>query len=220
MTQKRVRISMAICDSDKRDRLILSQDGAAGAERTQWTFTHYDALNRPVVEGLHASTNTYAQMLMEVGNHLLNSPENNATPVGKDELAHLHGTPTLVLDAYEGHSKITATESVTLQLGFEVDFRSAGPVHLSPPTADTTPPDNEAFPALANSEVLKLHYYDHYDFDQDGTADSHYDATGIPAGATINPYAVPRGKPPAPPYGCLTRTPGSPRLCSTTIRGG
>lgn len=193
MTEKRVPgAEWQYMIYDQRDRLILSQDGRQRQE-DEWTFTHYDALNRPVVEGLYASTNTYAQMLTAVDNHLVTSPENNAAPVGKDELAHLHGAPTLVLNTYEGHSKITASESVTLQPGFEVDFRSAGPVHIKAPDSSPTSPSNGAFPALADSEVLKLHHYDHYDFDQEGTADYTYDAAGIPA--DINPYANVQGQP-------------------------
>lgn len=178
---------------DKRDRLILSQDGRQRQEG-EWLFTHYDALDRPVVEGLYSSSNTYAQMLTEVNAHLATNLTNNAIPVGKDELTRLHGTPTLELDTYGGQSRITATQSITLQQGFEVDFQSDGPVHIKAP--DTGPTSNNgAFPALANSEVLKIHHYDHYDFNVNGTADYAYDPEGTPADASINWYAEVHGRP-------------------------
>ena len=178
---------------DKRDRLILSQDGRQRQEG-EWLFTHYDALNRPVVEGLYASTATYNEMLDDVANHLVSSPANNASPVGKDELTHLHGEPTLELDSYGGQSKITASESITLQVGFEVDFLSDGPVHIKAPESSLTT-SNGAFPALANSEVLKIHYYDHYDFNLDGTADYAYNEEGVPSEEDIGLYKNVQGKP-------------------------
>ena len=120
-------------------------------------------------------------------------PVNDATTY-KDELTYLHGEPTLELDTYGGQSKITADQSITLQQGFEVDFQSAGPVHIKAPEDGPPPPSNGAFPALADSEILKLYHYDHYDLDQDGTADYAYDATDLPADAVIDLYTEVQGQ--------------------------
>ena len=184
---------------DKRDRLILSQDGRQRQEQ-EWVFTHYDALNRPIVEGLYTNGDTYEDMLITVNNYLATNPGNNAEPVGEDEVsAHLHGEPTLELSRYGGQRTITAATSITLsfdqQGGFEVDYASDGPVTIKAPAEGPTPPSNGAFPALTDSEILQLHYYDDYDFDQDGSPDYAYDAGGIPAGAGIVPYGNTRGQP-------------------------
>lgn len=37
---------------DNRDRLVLSQDGSQRDGKNEWTFTKYDALNRPVLTGI------------------------------------------------------------------------------------------------------------------------------------------------------------------------
>ncbi len=180
---------------DKRDRLVLSQDGRQ-AEQDEWLFTHYDALNRPILEGICYSDKDLEQMRADLDTHLSTNPENNATPVGEDEVGfHRHGDPTLELNRYEGERKITATESITLQQGFEVDYLSHGTVDIKAPAAGPTPPDNGAFPALADCQVLQLYHYDSYDFDQNGTVDYTYDAAGIAAGAVIELYDEVWGKP-------------------------
>ena len=46
---------------DRRDRLVLSQD-AHQRQRGEWSFTKYDELNRPVITGLHTSSETRAQL--------------------------------------------------------------------------------------------------------------------------------------------------------------
>ena len=180
---------------DKRDRLVMSQDGRQ-RQQGEWLFTHYDALNRPILAGICYNTNTYPQMQDALNLHLATDPENNATPVGEDEVGfHRHGDPTLELNQYEGERKITATQSITLQQGFAVDYLSHGTVDIKAPDAGPTPPDNGAFPALADCEVLQLYHYDSYDFDHNGTVDYIYDATGIAAGAVVDLYEEVWGKP-------------------------
>ena len=46
---------------DKRDRLVLSQD-ANQRQRNEWSFTKYDALNRPVITGIYPSSQTRTQL--------------------------------------------------------------------------------------------------------------------------------------------------------------
>jgi Leucine-rich repeat (LRR) protein len=67
---------------DKRDRLVLSQDGNLRASN-QWLFTKYDALNRPVMTGIYThtayadtaamnkliSTTSFAETFSATGNH-------------------------------------------------------------------------------------------------------------------------------------------------------
>ncbi|MDP4240771.1 MAG: hypothetical protein Q8904_15015 [Bacteroidota bacterium] len=62
---------------DKRDRLVLSQDGKMRAENpSQWIFTKYDALNRPVLTGEYTHTSALGQADMQavVYNFYANSP--------------------------------------------------------------------------------------------------------------------------------------------------
>src|SRR5690606_9890357 len=53
MTQKQVPGAEPVyMVYDKRDRLVLTQDGNQRA-LNQWTFTKYDALNRPILTGIY-----------------------------------------------------------------------------------------------------------------------------------------------------------------------
>jgi len=49
---------------DDRDRLVLTQDGNQRLSN-QWTFTKYDALNRPVITGIHTHSATADQAQMQ-----------------------------------------------------------------------------------------------------------------------------------------------------------
>ena len=55
---------------DDRDRLVLTQDGNQRLSN-QWTFTKYDALNRPVITGIHTHSTAadQAQMQMNVNDY-------------------------------------------------------------------------------------------------------------------------------------------------------
>ncbi len=53
---------------DDRDRLVLSQDGNQRLIN-QWTFTKYDALNRPVSTGFYTATQTLSQMQAAVNSY-------------------------------------------------------------------------------------------------------------------------------------------------------
>ena len=55
---------------DDRDRLVLTQDGEQ-RKSNKWSFTKYDALNRPVITGIHthSSAATQAQMQTNVNDY-------------------------------------------------------------------------------------------------------------------------------------------------------
>ena len=57
---------------DNRDRLVLTQDGEQ-RKKNEWLFTKYDALNRPILTGIHDTTVvlTQPQMQAVVDNHYL-----------------------------------------------------------------------------------------------------------------------------------------------------
>lgn len=180
---------------DKRDRLVLSQDGRQ-REQEEWLFTHYDALNRPLVTGIYRSDVDYQDMRTALDTHLVTDPENNANPVNEEQVSsYQHGDPGLALSAYKQERRITATQFITLLPGFEVDYQSAGTVDIGLSATGPTPAASGAFPPLADSEVLQLYHYDSYDFDQDGSADYAYDESGIPSEADITSYDQVRGQP-------------------------
>jgi hypothetical protein len=55
---------------DDRDRLVLTQDAIQRSNR--WTFTKYDALNRPVLTGIYFNTSTLGNMQLAVNNYYAN----------------------------------------------------------------------------------------------------------------------------------------------------
>lgn len=48
---------------DKRDRLVMTQDGNQRTEN-KWSFTKYDALNRPVITGIYTHADPVSQAVM------------------------------------------------------------------------------------------------------------------------------------------------------------
>ena len=89
------------------DRLVLTQDGEQ-RERNEWFFIKYDALNRPVLTGLHDTTVTLNRATMQtvVDTHYLRNPNsdhetlaggvhgytNSGYPVQDDERRYLSVT--------------------------------------------------------------------------------------------------------------------------------
>ncbi|WKN43205.1 DUF6443 domain-containing protein [Tunicatimonas pelagia] len=164
---------------DSRDRVILSQDGRQ-REQDEWSFTHYDALNRPIVEGLYYSNQSLSQMQATVATFLA-SNENNGKELSEEDARYrLHGNPSLTLNNYEGQHLITATTSITLTEGFSIKNFSDETVTLTIAPAPTVV-NNPTFPPLDESQPLQLHYYDDHDFDGDASPDVSYDASELTA---------------------------------------
>lgn len=67
MTLKQVPGADAVCMVyDKRDRLVLTQDGNhRSGSTTYWTFTKYDELNRPILTGIKDTTAALTQAQMQ-----------------------------------------------------------------------------------------------------------------------------------------------------------
>lgn len=74
MTQKQVPGAAAVyMIYDKRDRLVLTQDGNQRSGTTKyWSFTKYDALNRPILIGMMTSANSRTAMQSAVDNYYAN----------------------------------------------------------------------------------------------------------------------------------------------------
>jgi RHS repeat-associated protein len=76
---------------DERDRLVFTQDGnqrnnkdASNNPRPQWSYTKYDALNRPVMTGIYTHTDTLGAKRLQSWVSATNFSEarNNAQPHG------------------------------------------------------------------------------------------------------------------------------------------
>ncbi len=178
MTRKRVPGSdWQYMIYDSRDRVILSQDGRQ-REQDEWSFTHYDALNRPIVEGLYYSSQNLSQMQATVAT-FLTSNENNGEELPEDSANYLlHGSPSLTLNSYEGQHRITADSSITLTTGFSIKNFSDESVTLAIAPAPAVV-NNPTFPPLADTQPLQLYYYDDHDFDGDATPDASFDASEL-----------------------------------------
>ncbi|HTF16569.1 MAG TPA: Ig-like domain-containing protein, partial [Chryseolinea sp.] len=61
---------------DNRDRLVMTQDGEQRRKSpTEWTFTKYDAFNRPVLTGIYADSKTLDDMQSYVNQFYSTAPE-------------------------------------------------------------------------------------------------------------------------------------------------
>ncbi|MEJ1239602.1 DUF6695 family protein [Chryseolinea sp. T2] len=74
MTQKHVPGAAAVyMIYDKRNRLVLTQDGNQRAGTTKyWSFTKYDVYNRPVATGITANSSTRSAIQLAVNNYYAN----------------------------------------------------------------------------------------------------------------------------------------------------
>jgi RHS repeat-associated protein len=116
---------------DSLDRLILTQDGnlrESSLFENQWYFTKYDALGRPVIEGLYRNFE-------------------DTTRAEIDSLANSYFSTYSYFESRSG-----------------IDYE-----HHQGYT------DN-AFPPIEDCDILKVYYYDNYDFDFNGTTDFTYQA--------------------------------------------
>jgi RHS repeat-associated protein len=144
---------------DKRDRLVATQDGVQRAKTTkEWSFTKYDALNRSILTGTFASTNTRVAM------------QNSAnTFLGTNLYEKKSTSPT---DHYYTNVSFPTMAKVYYTVNY-YDENNAGNY-----IADADFPGNTAFPRLRNqlttSKVRQLDpasstedwYYDTFFYDK------------------------------------------------------
>jgi RHS repeat-associated protein len=98
---------------DDRDRLVMTQDGnqrrdAAGSiTKTEWGFTKYDALNRPVITGIYTHTSVVDQAAMATlisTTHLFESYNGNAATHGyTNNVFPTVGTKALSVTYYDDY---------------------------------------------------------------------------------------------------------------------
>jgi RHS repeat-associated protein len=162
---------------DKLDRLIMSQD-AVQRTNNQWTFTKYDALNRPVMTGIWegASSQTTLQTAANasiVPNVRTNHPtSNNRKGIELILSAHTEGVTT-----YE------AKKNITILAGFELTATSNVEIKLNAASTETGVwvesyyDQAQTIPNLSTANkytLLTISHYDDYDFDNDGDAEASY----------------------------------------------
>jgi RHS repeat-associated protein len=93
---------------DKRDRLILTQDGNLRAPGTKkWLYTKYDELNRPVVTGLYTGTEATQQAMADavknnttVSLNEVRTASNYSTQLGYTTTAFPAGSPDIQTVTY------------------------------------------------------------------------------------------------------------------------
>src|SRR5690606_2330661 len=83
---------------DTRDRVVLTQDGNQRAKRNnncealaEWTFTKYDALNRPVLTGVYRSNSTRETLQNDVNGFYQNENGDPLNPMFEVRGTVVHG---------------------------------------------------------------------------------------------------------------------------------
>lgn len=141
---------------DSRDRLVLSQSPKQRVAN-EWSYTKYDELNRPVISGIYRPGTAISRASMQT------TIDNLSGGAGQQSIGLLPvpaGAQTgtdIVLSAYQGHNTYIASNSITLQPGFNYaggsgTFTAAIHPQLQPA---------EVFPQT-NDEALVVTYYDKY----------------------------------------------------------
>ncbi len=98
---------------DKRDRLVLTQDGNQRINM-QWAFTKYDALNRPIMTGIYTDSQSLDDLRTAAAGHTVWSETKTTDAVG---YSYNLTYPTTVADSdlltityYDDYSFITNTD--------------------------------------------------------------------------------------------------------------
>ncbi len=129
---------------DKKDRVVLSQDGRQRPNR-EWIYTKYDCFDRPVISGIYIP----------------------ADPWGQEDMQNLFNS----LNATAG---VNEAPSASGPHGYTANLWPNNPARL---------------------EALTVNYYDHYDFDRNGTPDYSYLPQGLSGEASpwLNAKGLPTG---------------------------
>jgi len=167
---------------DVRDRLVFTQDSIQRAKSPQeWMATFYDGLNRPTMTAIYKQNTTPA---------LLQASLNTATSGTQSISYTFPGIADLVLGNYDGSSSYTATQSITLQDGFDTGTGATVTADINPADTDgtTNVTVTNPLPSIAASDLTPLTYtfYDNYNY----TGVLSYQSSDISKPqAVANPYA-------------------------------
>ncbi len=177
---------------DRRDRLAFTQD-ARMRSSNQWMANLYDELNRPILTGMITYTGNRAALQTAVDGNLTQSPTVSVTrtapaPIGKD----------LIVNTLQSNTKsYEATNSITMDLGFDSDNSSDITLKIQDPIVPVTPVNETVsvnenpIQAGFNLIVLTQTWYDGYTFNSNAAQSYSTPATALTGGTALYPVTTP-----------------------------
>ncbi|MCW3465823.1 DUF6443 domain-containing protein [Chitinophaga nivalis] len=196
---------------DVRDRPAFTRDGNLRHQQ-QWLVTFYDALNRPISTALYKSAATRATLQNSLNTATSNSQAISYTFPGVTDLSVNH---------FDGRAQYKATESVTLEMGFDTGGGTDTDVFIDTTltSGTTTVTATHSLPGINMAALIPLtyHYYDHYNYT--GALPSQpVDTSRLQTGGYPYPdYAsAPVSAPKGFPTGTKVRIPGTDTWLTTT----
>ncbi|WP_186452503.1 DUF6443 domain-containing protein [Chitinophaga polysaccharea] len=165
---------------DVRDRLVFSRDGNLKSGGN-WLTTFYDNLNRPIMTALYRSSQSRDALQTSMNTAVSNTASLTYTfPTSSD----------LVLGNYDGSSLYQATNSITMQDGFDsgngADFLAE--INTGTNNGTTTIAATNPLPGIVTSALTPLTYTFYDDYSYTGKLDYVNGDIAKPQ-AGSNPYA-------------------------------
>ena len=165
---------------DVRDRLVFTRDGNLKSGG-KWLTTFYDNLNRPTMTALYSSAQSRDALQVSLNTAVSNTAAIAFTfPASAD----------LVLANHDGSSLYQATNSITLQDGFDSGSGAefSAEINTSANNGSTTVTATNPLPGIATGALTPLTYTFYDDYSYSGKLDYvSSDAARPQAGS--NPYA-------------------------------
>src|SRR5690606_12876564 len=96
---------------DKKEKLVATQDSVQRTQ-SQWEYTKYDVLDRPVMTGIINDTKTRIALQTSVNG----LASNDAKPTANT--ARIRTGSTIQSDRYDGYEEYVAAQNSTLKSGF------------------------------------------------------------------------------------------------------
>jgi RHS repeat-associated protein len=145
---------------DVRDRLVFSQDANQRLKSPQqWNVTFYDSEDRPTMTALYSANTT---------RDALQASLNTVTSSTRQISYQFPGTADLTMSNYDGSSSYVATNSITLNPGFETANGTETVAYIDATANGGTAiiTATNPLPDISSSELTPLSYkfYDNYNF--------------------------------------------------------
>ncbi|WP_245898871.1 DUF6443 domain-containing protein, partial [Chitinophaga niastensis] len=169
---------------DVRDRLVFTRDGNL-LSKNQWMVMFYDALNRPTMTALYTGIATDTRDALQTRMNAATSNTQNIPYI-------FPGVVDLSVNNYDSRPQYIATQSVTLEMGFDTGAGAATEVLIDPaftPGATTLAATNP-LPGLDPSTLTPLTYTFYDDYSYTGVLAAQTGDFNKPQ-AGSNPYAEP-----------------------------
>lgn len=145
---------------DIRDRLAFTQDAIQRTKNPQeWVATFYDELDRTTMTAIYKANTTQAALQASL---------NTAASTAQSISYTFPGTADIVLANYDGSSNYTATNSITMQDGFDSGAGAEFIAEINPSATGGSAVISAtvALPAISAADLTPLTYtfYDNYNF--------------------------------------------------------